>query len=39
MRKEYQEVATVGDVGVFVGELPVGLLGTETNQVILRISA
>lgn len=35
----YFKVNKVGDVGLFLGELPVGRPGEETNQVILRISA
>lgn len=35
----YYKVNKVGDVGVFLGELPVGRPGEEVQQVILRISA
>ncbi|KWA84286.1 hypothetical protein WL29_23300 [Burkholderia ubonensis] len=35
----HYQVNKVGDVGVFLGELPVGRPGEEVQQVILRVSA
>lgn len=35
----YYKINKTGDVGVFIGEMPIGLPGKEINQVILRINA
>lgn len=35
----YYKVNKIGDVGVFLGALPIGRPGEEVEQVILRVSA